>query len=75
MVRIKRNIKNYPKIKSKSNVKIERNQENESCSTTSVDPKAVFETYSNHKNSTLGPQKVKITPKLSQNQKSEMKKP
>ena len=31
------------KIKSKSNVRIEGNTENESCSTTWVDPKTVFE--------------------------------
>ena len=31
-------VKNDPKIESKSNVRIERNKENESCSTTWVDP-------------------------------------
>ena len=36
-------VKNDPKIKSKSNVRIEGNTENESCSTTWVDPKIVFE--------------------------------
>ena len=35
-------IKNDPKIKSKSNVRIEGNIENESCSTTKVDPKTLF---------------------------------
>jgi len=57
-------IKNDPKIKSKSNVIIERNKENESCSTTLVDPKTVFELYPNPKNSLLGPQKVKNDPKI-----------
>ena len=60
------------KIESKSNVRIERNKENESCSTTLVDPKSVVEPYPNPKNSPLGPPKQKkITPKLSQSQKSE----
>ena len=36
-------VKNDPKIKPKSNVRIERNKENESCSTTWVDPKTVGE--------------------------------
>ena len=57
-------VKNDPKIKSKSNVRIERNKENESCSTTWVDPKLVVEPYPNPKNSPLGPPKLKkITPK------------
>ena len=40
-------VKDDPKIKSKSNVRIERNKEDESCSTTYVDPKTVVEPYSN----------------------------
>jgi len=36
-------------------------------------PKQFCETFLNPKNSPLGPQKVKITPKLSQNQMSELK--
>ena len=36
-------VKDDPKIKSKSNVRIEGNTENEGCSTTWVDPKTVFE--------------------------------
>ena len=35
-------VKNDPKIKSKSNVRIKGNIDNESCSTTWVDPKTVF---------------------------------
>ena len=56
-------LKNDPKIESKSNVRIERDKENESCSTTWVDPKLVVEPYPNPKNSPLGPQKVKNDPK------------
>ena len=66
-------VKNDPTIKSKSNVRIEDNIENESCSTTQVDSKTVFEPISDPKNSPLGPQKVQVTLKLSQNQKSELK--
>ena len=55
---------NYPKIKSKSNVRIERNRENESCSTTWVDPKTDFEPCPDPKNSSLGPKKVKNDPKI-----------
>ena len=57
-------VKNDPKIQSKSNVRIERNKENESCSTTWEDPKTVFEPYPNPKNSSLGPQKVKNDSKI-----------
>ena len=57
-------VKNGPKIKSKSNVAIERNKENESCLTTWVDPKTVVDPYPNPKNSTLGSQKVKNDPKI-----------
>ena len=49
--------KNDPKIKSKVNVRIERNEENENCSTTRVDPKTVVEPYPSNKNAPLGPQK------------------
>ena len=35
-------------------------------------PKQFFEPHIDHKNSPIGPQKVKTTPKLSQNQKSEL---
>ena len=58
-------VKNDPKIKSKWNVRIERNIENKICWTTWVDPKTVVELYSNHKNSPLGPPKVKNDPKNS----------
>ena len=51
-------VKNNPKIKSKSDVRIEGNKENKSCSTTRVDPKTFAEPYPNSKNSPLGPQKV-----------------
>ena len=57
-------VKNDPKIKSNSKVRIERNIENESCSTIWVYPKTVVETYPNPKNSTLGPQKVNNDPKF-----------
>ena len=57
-------VKNDPKIKSKSNVRIEGNIENESCSTTWEDPKTVFGPYNNPKKSPLGPQKVKNDPKI-----------
>ena len=67
-------VKNDSKIKSKLNARIEKKpKENESCSTTWVDPKTVFELYPNPKNSPLGPKKSKMAPKLSQNQMSEGK--
>ena len=53
-----------PKIKSKSNVRIEGNIEHESCSTTWVDPIKVIEPYPNPKNSPLGLQKVKNEQKI-----------
>ena len=66
-------VKNDPKIKSNSKVRIERNIENESCSTIWVDPKTVFDTFPNPENSPLGPpQNKKIIPKLSQNKMSEL---
>ena len=40
-------VKNDPKIKSKSNVRIEGNIENEICSITRVDRKTVFKPYPN----------------------------
>ena len=61
---INKKLKNDPKIKSKSNVIIEGNKENERCSTTWEDPKTVFEPFPNLKNSLLGPQKVKNDPKI-----------
>ena len=67
-------VKNYPKIKSRSNVRIEKNKEDESCSTAWLDPKTVDEPYSNPKNSPLGPQKVKTTPTLNQIKMSKLKK-
>ena len=71
-------VKNDPKIESKSNVRIERNKENESGSTTWVDPKSVVEPYPNPKlarktvfepypnpiNIQLGTPKVKSDPKI-----------
>ena len=38
-----------------------------------MDPKIVFEPDIDHKNSPIGPLKVKTTPKLRQNQMSELK--
>ena len=57
-------VKIDPKIKSKVNVRIERNKENESFSTKWVDPKTVVEPYPSPKNVPLGPQKVKNNPKI-----------
>ena len=57
-------VKNDPKIKSKSKVRIEGTIENKSCSTTQVDQKTVFETKPNPKNGLLGLQKVKHYPKI-----------
>ena len=56
--------KSNPKIKSKSNIRIDGNIQKESCSTTWEDPKTVNEPYPNPKNSPLGPQKVKNSPKI-----------
>ena len=50
-------INNYPKIKLKSKVRIERNIENESCSTTWVDPKTVVKPYPIPKIANQGPKK------------------
>ena len=65
-------VENDPKIKSKSDVRIEGNIEDEKCSTTWVDPKTVFEPYPNPKNSPLGPLNSKMTQKFIQNQISEL---
>ena len=43
--------------------------QNESWTTTWIDPKTVFEPYPKPKNSPLGPQKVKNDPKLKSNSK------
>ena len=56
--------KNDPKIKSNSNVTIQGIIENESCSTTWVDPKTVFESHIEPEKSLLGPKKVKNKPKI-----------
>ena len=72
------NPKNSPlgaKMKSKSKVRIESNIENESCSTTCVDQKTVVKPHPNPKIAHQGPKKSKRTPKLSQNQKSDLKEP
>ena len=66
-------VKKEPKIRSNSKVRIERNIENESCSTTWVHPNTLFEPFPNPKNSPLQPQKSKMTLELSQNQMSELK--
>ena len=62
-----------PKMKSNSNVRIQRIIENKSCSTTGVDPKTVVKPYSDPQTSQLGPHKTKTTPKLSQIQMSEFR--
>ena len=59
-----KNVKIDTKINSKSNVRIEGNIQNESWTTTLLDPKTDFEPYPNPKNSPLGPQKVKNNPKI-----------
>ena len=59
-------LKDYPKTKSKSKVRIEGIIENESCSTTLVGPETTFESYIQPpKNSPLEFQKVKKGLKLS----------
>ena len=56
---------NDPKIKSNSNVRIQGIiKKNESCLTTWVDTKTVFEPHIEPKNSQLGPQKVKNNHKI-----------
>ena len=57
-------VKNDLKIKSKVNVRIERNKANESCSTTWVDTKTVVESDPTPKNGPLWPQKVKNVPEI-----------
>ena len=66
-------VKDYSKIKSKSNIRIERNKENECCSFAWVDPKTVVEPYPNPKNSPLGPKNSRMTTELSKNQRLELK--
>ena len=53
-----------PKLSQNQIVRIEGNIENESCSTIWLDPKTVFKTYPNLKNSPLGPQKGKNDPTI-----------
>ena len=53
-------VKNDPKIKSKLNIRIERNKDNKSCSTIWVDLKTVVEPYSN-------PKQDKNDPKIKSN--------
>ena len=61
------------KSKMTPNARVEGNIENESCSSTWVDPKTVVKPYSNPQTSPIGPHKTKTTPKLSQIQMSEFK--
>ena len=51
----------------------QKNLENKSYQSILGDPETVFEPNPNPKDSPLGPQKSKMTPKLSQNQMSELK--
>ena len=51
--------KRTPKLSQTQMSELEENIENESCSTTSVDPKTVVEPYSDPQKSTLGPKKHK----------------
>ena len=60
------------KLSQNKKISIKETKENKSCSTTLVHPKTVFGPYPNAKNSPLGPQKSKTTPKLSQNKKPEL---
>ena len=55
-------VKNYPKIKLNSKVRIEGIVENKSCSTTRIDGKTDFEPYPEPKNRPLGPQNIKSDP-------------
>ena len=57
-------VKNDPKIKSISKVRIEGTIENKSFSTKRVDPKTAFEPYHSPKDGLLEPQKVKKDPKF-----------
>ena len=52
---------------------IEQNSENKSYQSIWGDTKTVFKSYPNPKIAHWGPKKPKMTPKLSQNQKSELK--
>ena len=63
-------VKNDPNIKSKSNARVEGNIKNESCSTTSVDPKTVVKPNSDPQTSPLGPIKDKNNPKIKSNSNS-----
>ena len=67
-------VENDLKIKSKSKVRIEGTIENESCSTTRVDPKPVFEPYPDPKNSPLGPKKIKNDLKIKSKSKVRIEK-
>ena len=67
-------VKNDPKIKSKLNIRIEGNIENESCLTASVEPKIVFEPYPNPKYSPIGQKKVKNDPKIKSKYKVKIEK-
>ena len=46
---------------------LKKNKENESCSTTWIDPETVVEPYSDPQTSPLGPQKDKDDPKIKSN--------
>ena len=61
---------NDQQIKLESKVRIEGTIENESCSTTRVDPKIVFKPNLHPKYSLLGPQKAKKYPKIKSKIKS-----
>ena len=61
-----------PKKCQKSNVRIEGHIENESCSTTWVDPKTVVQPYPHSRNSPLGPKKVKNDSKIKEKPISEL---
>ena len=62
------------KMTPKLNIEIDENIENESCSTTWVDPNTVFEPFPDPpKTACDGPKKYKMTLKLSQIKMSELK--
>ena len=63
--KVKKRPKNQVNIKSQNL----RNYKNESCSPKRVDPRTVFEPYSNPKSSPIGLQKVKNNQKITSNSK------
>ena len=63
-IRAPKSEKKVPKIKSKSNVRIEETIENKSWLATWVDPKTIFEPNPEPKKSPLGPKNIKYDPNI-----------